>query len=158
MSVSKMVTQVSVCVLVEVSHLHLSDHSFGGKNLTLCNHTVICSLMMMAVCVYYYHLMILPCPFRPEPIVAEKEVEKVDWEPEEAIVVRGEGRGGEGRGGEGRGGEGRGGEGRGGEGRGGEGRGEEGRIEQVTDMVYKILMQFPMFSSIIIFVNVTCLT
>ena len=37
--------------------------------------------------------------------MAEKEVEKVDWEPEEAIVVR-EGRGGEGRGGEGRGGEG----------------------------------------------------
>ena len=28
--------------------------------------------------------------------MAEKEVEKVDWEPEEAIVVRGEGRGREG--------------------------------------------------------------
>ena len=54
-------------------------------------------------CLHYNYLVILPCPFRPEPIVAEKEVEKVDWEPEEAIVVRGreeEGRGsGVGRGG-----------------------------------------------------------
>ena len=39
MSVSKMVTQVSVCVLFEVSHLHLSDHSFGKKN-SLLNYAI----------------------------------------------------------------------------------------------------------------------